>query len=172
MQKFNFSDFIERNPYFPMALMGLFLLGFGMLFFYWMGQTTKLICTRLQNQRVDCRLETTFLGTYPMYDQRIGTVRSASVEENCDSDGCTYRVLLQTANAPVPLTDFFSSGEGAKQKKVEQINAFVRDEKTKNLQIKDGTGLWSLAVLPFSLFGIGMILKPLIDIVRRSIWSD
>lgn len=143
----------------PLLILAVVFVGAGLLFTYLFGQQTTLTCTRL-NTLEQCTLQTSWMNLVPLHHRSIEGIRSASVEESCDEDGCTYRVLIRTERDEIPLGQAFSSGMAPKQRKADQINAFASQQKNE-LKVSEGGGWWVLFPLIFVIIGIGIIYRPL-----------
>jgi hypothetical protein len=93
----------------------LFLILFGLIFALCgvfagvvFGQTSTLTCRRLESTVVDCRLQRDLLGIR-VSETEVGQVESAWVDVNADSDGDTYRVMLQGPDGSTPLTSYLAT---------------------------------------------------------------
>lgn len=139
-------------------LFGMIFLACGGLSSYFFAQVTDLNCTRVETAQFRCEKVTRWMGRILFNRESISDLTGADVEESCDGDGCTYRVvLLTTDNAAVPLTDFYTSGEAEKQELAAQINAFVDDRERNSLNIKGDAGLLGI-LLPLVFAGIGALI--------------
>lgn len=142
-------------------LMAAVFFGMGLLLSYFFGKVGVLSCVRLED-RPDCVLETSWMGLVPLKQTSLASLDGANVEENCDSDGCTYRVVIQTATGAIPLEDTYSSGQQPKQNNADQVNAFVQDTSLKNLRVSQGGGFWIIIPLIFVAVGVFLALKPIL----------
>jgi hypothetical protein len=87
----------------------------------------------------------------------MGEVRGASVEESCDDDGCTYRVVVQTSRGAKALTSYRSSGYRSKQEVADKINRFVNSPAEQTLNLKVSSGLLGI-LLPLIFIAAGPVL--------------
>lgn len=151
---------LEQNEP-PHLILAVVFVGVGLLFLYLLGQQTTLICTRTDDLE-QCTLRTSWLNLVQLNHRAVEGIRSAWVEEQCDDDGCTYRVVMRTEQGEIPLGQAFSSGKASKQKKADQINAFASQQRN-DVKVSEGGGGWSLIPVIFVILGIGLVF--------RSLWS-
>lgn len=148
---------MRNGPPLSQILFGLVFAGMGWLSLYLFGQATVLTCARDGNDRISCLQEARWLGKLKVSESQIYDLRGAWVEDNCDSDGCTYRVVLSIGSGSQPLTKAFSSGEAGKQKLAEQINAFCKSESARSVEIQDKTSWMAVLVTgTFVVVGLGI----------------
>lgn len=140
-------------------ILAVVFVGMGLFFTYLLGQRATLVCTRTGTME-QCTLHTSWMSLVGLNHRPIEGIRSASVEENCDDDGCTYRVVMHTEQGEIPLGQAFSSGKASKQQKAEQINAFANQQRHE-LNISEGGGGWILIPLVFMILGVWQIYRPL-----------
>lgn len=136
-------------------LAGLLFLFLGLLFFYLMGQIRYLTCARSETGAIQCGMRVTWLDLFPVKNVELGSPRSADVEQDCDDDGCTYRVTLQTATGDVPFTNY-ESNYSKINKIADQINRFLQDTSQPALSLKSGGG--PALIPPVIFLGIGIFL--------------
>lgn len=101
------------------------------------GRVSSLDCRRLESTRIDCNVETRWLGWLPLEQQTVSQLQGAAVNQNCSKDRnnpnsletCVYSVDLTTAGGIVSLSPTLASGgnEQHKYDVAEQINAFVNN---------------------------------------------
>lgn len=134
------------------------------------GQTNTLNCRRVESSVVNCRLQSDLLG-YPISDREIGAVQSAWVDVSSDSEGDTYRVVLQGAEGEAPLTSYYSSARRNREETATAINAYLADPTQETLQIEQAerwifllTGVF--VAIGFLSIGFGM-LQGFFNILRR-----
>jgi len=134
------------------------------------GQTSTLDCRRLESTVVDCRLQRDLLGM-PVSETEIGQLESAWVDVSSDSEGDTYRVVLQGPNGETPLTSFYSSSRPGKDETVEAINRFIGNAAETSLKIEQSE--WWIFVLTAFFVGIGFlaaawgVLRAVFGLLRR-----
>lgn len=150
----------------PHLILSVIFVGAGLFFLYLLGQQTTLICMRTDAME-QCAMHTSWMNLVQLNSRTIEGIRSAWVEEQCDEDGCTYRVVMRTDQGEIPLGRAFSSGEAPKQQKAEQINAFA-SQQNHALKVSEGGGWWILLPLAFVIVGIGLIYHPLRATLQRA----
>jgi hypothetical protein len=148
--------------------LGFLLFGAGLVAMYFIGQVSNLSCTRNVETEVKCSLVTTWMGLTQLSDKPLAKLNSAYVQESCDEDGCTYRVMLSTLREDLPLISSYSSGITDKQRKVDQILSFLSDDSQPNLQVADGGGLFILFPLFFLGAGLWMGVSSLVKLYKGS----
>jgi hypothetical protein len=153
-------------------LFGLWAFGivfalFGIAFLYLFGQGTTLICAHVESNRIDCTKQVTWMGRPIKETQHIGQLRGAYVQDNCDEDGCTYRVELRTADGTVPLTSVYSSGLEKKRSTADRINAFV-DSREGTLTLQESASWIAILVSgAFLIVGLAVIILGTLGAARR-----
>jgi hypothetical protein len=134
----------------------------GLIFLLFMAQRTDLDCRRVEPNLMNCQVKTSLLGLTPIGTQDISGLIDAEVAENCDSDGCTYRVELHTTRGKMPLTSYYSSGEESKRALADKINRFVQEGSTESISLRvyagEGFGLIGLIPIAFMLLGVGIFV--------------
>jgi hypothetical protein len=116
-------------------------------FAYVLGQVTTLACDRVGTDQIDCRIQSKWLDLLTLRDQFVRDVRGARVAENCDEDGCTYRVELVTRAGVVPLTSHYSLDSTGKEHVAQRINDFASGSVAPSLAVRDQFGRPMLIVL-------------------------
>ncbi len=127
-----------------------------------LGELVTLTCQRVELtqgswQFVRSRLLGSEERTIP-----LNQLQSAKVDANESSKGDTYRVVLLTDGDKVPFTSAWSSGAEEKQKKSDQINAFIGNSGKTSLRVQQDN-CW--VAYPFGgifiLLGSGVVLGSL-----------
>lgn len=137
--------------------LGIFISGLGLIALYLFGRTTDLTCTRLDEGTYTCRTETSFYHLLTLDSSGIRDLTGAGVDESCDDDDCTYRVLLQTSRGPKPLTSYYSSGYREKERIANQIIASLQEGRP-SFELSVGPGfVGTLVPLLFILMGPIMV---------------
>ena len=152
---------------FVLWVFGIVFAAFGVVFLYLFGQSTTLTCTHVESNWIDCTKQVTWMGRSIKEAQHIRQLRGAYVQDNCDEDGCTYRVELRTADGTVPLTSVYSSGFEEKQSAADRINAFV-DSQEGELTLQESSG-W-IAILTAAVFlivGLAVIVLGTLGAIRK-----
>ena len=141
-------------------LVGLVFMVLGIFFMFVFGQTTDLTCTKTETGQTECTKEVKFLSVLPMSTGEFRDVYRAEVEESCDDDGCSYRIVLTTIDGERPLTGYYTSDWSSKNEMAEQINTFIRSNNIRGeLSVQEQSGLWaSLFSLVFVLVGLYQLL--------------
>ena len=146
--------------------LGFLLFSTGLAAMYFIGKVSNLSCTRTEQVGIKCSLITTWMDLTQLSDKPLATLNSAYIEDSCDEDGCTYRVVLSTSREDLPLTTSYSSGITDKQQKVDQILSFLADNNQTNLQISDGGGLFLAFPLFFTGAGLYLCVTSLIKLFK------
>jgi hypothetical protein len=130
-------------------------IGFGALYVF--GQVVVLDCSRAVGRPVTCLKESRFMGIVTVGEEGLGEVTGAYVEENCDDDGCTYRVVLNTSRGSKPLTMYRSSGHRDKQSVADQINTYISAGAEDDLHIQVSSGFFGF-LFPLALIVAGPVV--------------
>jgi len=115
-------------------------------------------CERTAANMINCTQSQSWFGLYEREKDPITGLQGAWIEERYDSDDndTTYRVVLETQQGNVPLTNAFSSGYSTKADTVQQVNEFVRNSTENSAEISTGNPvvmmLIGAALLLFSPF--------------------
>jgi hypothetical protein len=149
-----------------MYALSVIFVGVGLLVLYLVGQTATLKCIRAGETQSQCTLTTTWMKLSRLKEVTFSPLVSATTEESCDDDGCTYRVLLLSSTGSLPLTSVYSSGYESKQKIADQINAYVQNTDQKSLEIETNSGFWIIAPFVFIVIGIFFGLRTFISSMR------
>jgi hypothetical protein len=147
------------------SILALAFFGAGLFLTFLLGQISTLSCSRVEDAD-RCVLSVKWMGLASLKEIRIEGLTGAQVEESCDNDGCTYRVVLVTARQTLPLAAAYSSGKAGKSEIADQVNAFTRDRSIRTLNVKTGGGFWLIFPCIFLAVGIGMASKPLANAFR------
>ena len=141
-------------------LFGLVFMIMGIFFMFVFGQVTDLSCEKTETGKIECSKGVKFLGVIPLSNSEFRDVYRADVEESCDDDGCSYRVVLTTIDGELPLTSYFTSGWAGKEEIAGQINAFIGSNLNREtLSIQENSGLWaSLFSMVFLLVGLYQLI--------------
>ncbi|BAJ64561.1 MULTISPECIES: hypothetical protein [Anaerolinea] len=156
-----FETLFERYELPPFILAFVFVAA-GLGTAYLLGQVHTLTCERTA-ERQNCRIDVSWMGILPLRHQTLPRLEGAWVDESCDEDGCTYRVVLQTVSADFPLGVGYSSGKASKEEIVQKIQAFVKNPAQPVLEVKTGGGLWILFPLVFLLTGFWLGISPFLS---------
>jgi len=148
--------YFTSNPEkFIFTILAVIFFGFGTLFSYLLGQVNTLTCER--GDRVDdltCRLTTSWMNIRTLKVRSIPRLDAAGIEEYCDDDGCTYRVILFSGAGNIPLSSAYTSAESSHRMTAERINTFLQDGSQQTLEVETGGG-WILVVpVIFAVLGL------------------
>lgn len=161
-----FKRFSEPAAFdFSQVILSFVFVGLGLLFMYLVGRKTILQCDRIGSNQ-NCIIKISWMDLVRMNTRTIGEVRSAAVEENCDDEGCTYRVRIGTDQGPLYLGEVYSSGESEKRTNAELINAFAQG-RSNTLEVSNGGGIWVFFPLIFVVVGVWIVLPPLVYRLRK-----
>ncbi len=130
--------------------MGLIAIGLvfavvGLISVLLFAQTVELECSRDWQDHA-CQINRSLFGV-PLSSKPVRSLVGAYVDESEDSDGSTYRVVLQGWDGlKVPLTNSYSSGYRAKARVVEEVEAFIANPAQRTLKVtQDGSWGWLLS---------------------------
>ena len=146
-------------------LFGLVFMVMGLVFMFIFGQVTDLTCAKTPEGKTECTTEVKFLGVFTLSSNNFRDVYRADVEESCDDEGCSYRVVLTTIEGQQPLTSYYMSNWSGREKIAARINGYVGTASSREpLALQENSGLWaSLFSLIFVLVGVyQMIVNGLI----------
>lgn len=146
-------------------LFGLFFMVMGLVFMFIFGQVTDLTCAKTLGGKTECATEVKFLGVFMLSSNSFRDVYRADVEESCDAEGCSYRVVLTTIEGQQPLTSYYTSNWSGKEEIAVRINDYVGTTSNREpLTLQENSGLWaSLLSWAFVLVGVyQMIVNGLI----------
>lgn len=151
------------------VLMGLAFTVFGFGFLLIAAHRTEVTCSRVEPQVVNCNLQASWLGWFPQTPRVVSNVQQAVVSDNCDSDGCTYRVELLTPAGVVPLTNAYSSGYEDKQQSASQVNGYLAGATGEPLQFTSDLGMGWFVLIPivFVLIGLATLAAAAARMVLR-----
>lgn len=141
----------------------------GFLFLLIAAHRTEVTCSRVEPQLVNCRIQSSWLGWFPQTPRTAADVQQALVDENCDSDGCTYRVELLTGSGIEPLTNAYSSGFDGKQQTANQVNNYLAGGSNEPLQFTSDLGMGWFVLVPilFVLIGLASLAAAAARLVLR-----
>lgn len=147
---------IQHTPYWAWVIGGMATV-VGVLVGAALFGSTTLRCDRTTTQ---CELTHS-----NMFGDRQRTFASdalqrAEVDQNRDSDGdVTYRVVMQTREGEIPLTQAYTSGFGKRRQQADAINAFIQTPTQASLEIQQNSYLiGTIVFVCFGLFGSVMVL--------------
>jgi hypothetical protein len=143
--------------------MAILWLGIGMFCFVFFGQLLQLECSRVQPDRVDCRVQRRWLGLIPMRQPEVlQSLQSARANTTCDDESCTTNVVLRGKWNSVELNDLFFTEDSA-EKTVGQLREFLGSAHSElHLTLYDGGMLafmWPMMTGMFLLPGLWWVWK-------------
>ncbi len=146
----------------PRLILAFVFVAVGLGTAYLLGQVHSLSCQRI-GERQNCRIDVSWMGVLPLRHQILSPLQGAWVDESCDEDGCTYRVVLRTGSGDIPLGVGYSSGLKSKEDMVETIQTFVKNPSQPELTVQTGGGLWMAFPLVFFVVGLWLGIAPVIS---------
>ena len=148
-----------------MILFGLLFMAVGAVMVFLFGQTTELRCSKPETRVTTCELKRKLLGLVTISTKELQDVNNAFLDESCDDDGCTYRVVLLAGTNKVPMTGYYSSGWKAKREKADQITQYVRLESEEPLLVKEQSGMFG------ALFSFAFVLVGLYVVIVKGLFN-
>ena len=132
------------------------------------GRVNTIDCRRLESTRVDCTIQTRWLGLLPLEQQTVQHLQGASIDRNCSTDEddpnstetCVYSVDLATASGVVTLSPPLASGGNQEHKYqvAEQINTFVSNPTMPSLHVvQTELGPQTIVLGLILLIGLAMV---------------
>lgn len=133
--------------------------------------STRLSCQRAELTQGSCALEKTFLFSKHRQQFSLSYLKKAIVARSDKADLETqeysYRVMLLMPNSEVPLTSYYSGGEGieAEMKAIAaQINHFITTPSETKLDVRqDKRSEWFIGSIPFFVFGFIYLISDLTE---------
>lgn len=139
---------------FLVAFGGIFVAA-GALFFYFLGIQTQLECYR--SEVINCTLHSTWLNLFELTQEKVDNLQKSWVDSRCDEEGCTYWVMLTTANGEeIHFSDSASSDRDPKRDISNQINAAIQNPQKPSFTVGSQDGWWIVLPLVFILVGLGI----------------
>lgn len=166
-QELDESEGIFNPEVLIQPVLGLIFLAVGFITLYLVGQVVTLSCERDSANRPDCKLITTWMDVRELQVRPLPQLSSAYVQESCDDEGCTYRVMLRTNFGDLPFTSAYSSGRLSKERNVQQILTYLQDSTQPSLQMREGGGLLMLVPVTFLILGLAFSLPAAAKAFRR-----
>jgi hypothetical protein len=156
----NPNQLILRSDPYGQIIFGLFFALIGFAITYFIGRSVDIRCERADAKQITCQLTDKLLGITPVGKRTINHIQSAEVSEHRGSKGSyTYQVMFITANGPVSLTGYSSSGYEPKANIAEKVNNFIQGGRQDVLEFQAAMDWWVLLFLfIFGGFGVGAIL--------------
>lgn len=105
---------------------------------YFLGQAIAIVCNK-SGADLTCTLTNQLFGMIKLSERSVPRMTGARLDiwekpGKVSSNDVTYRVVLITQDGEVLPTAWYSSGDVAKQKVVDEINQFIRDPSQLNLK--------------------------------------
>jgi hypothetical protein len=147
-------------------LTGLGLLLLCLLGVFLAGQTSALECARPAGGTPNCILRITWMEMFTMREHQLTGLRSASLDENCDDEGCTYRIYLDAQGGGRPMTSAYSSGTISKNATIQKINQFAVNPNQTELAVEAGGKLWVLLPGVFLLGVVYWVTTSILAVIR------
>ena len=160
---------MRNNPSWHTFLLGFVFTVVGALVLLIGAHRTNLVCQPGAPTEVNCTIQSDWMGYFPQPPRTVVNVQQAVVDESCDSDGCTYRVELNTPFYSEPVTNVFSSGYNGKLQAANQVNAYLQSGTTTPLELRLSLGLGWVALIPVIFILIGLVFMGVV-IARLIVW--
>lgn len=153
----------NSHPLFAI-IFGLIIILIGLFIVTIFSQTHDLWCSRVEPSLIRCTRESKLFGLYHLNQTEFENISGAILDENCDEDGCSCRVELQTEAGLTPLNMVYFGGIGGceqQQDKVDVINTFLADSTAVDAAIPVTTSEQLMTFLPliFVIFGLFILLN-------------
>jgi hypothetical protein len=143
------------NKLFPIVFGGVFVL-MGTVFLYFLGIQTQLECRR--SDGLNCTLRTTWMYLFEINQTNVANLQKSWVDSRCDQDGCTYWVVLTTANGDMRFDDSASSDRDPKTLIAKQINTGLQDASQTSFTASSQDGWWIILPLVFIIIGLAIAI--------------
>lgn len=137
--------------------MGLIFTIVGALVLLIGAHRTNLTCEPSAAGEVSCTIQSDWMGYFPQTPRTLANVRQAYVEDSCDSDGCTYRVVLDGPLGSEPVTNVYSSGFEDKARVASQVNAYLESGNRSPLELRLDLNLGWFAIIPAIFLVLGLL---------------
>jgi hypothetical protein len=151
-----------------LLLVGAVLIVTGLGLGTWLSTKTAVVCSHADGAAATCAVERRLFGTVIWRRPLVG-LSGARLDQKVDSEGDTlYRVVLLTDEGAVPLTLAWSSGYGSKAELVSQVNAYLGQRASSDLDASSGesAGLIVLAVC----VPLGLVVAFFGAVALRTTW--
>jgi hypothetical protein len=148
---------VRNQPLWNVLMMGLIFTAVGALVLLIGAHRTNLVCEPAATSQVSCTIQSDWMGYFPQEPRTIREVQQAYVDESCDSDGCTYRVILEGLQGSEPVTNVYSSGFEPKQRVASQVNAYIGSGNFTPLELRLDLNLGWFAIIPAIFLILGML---------------
>lgn len=136
-------------------LITVLMLGF---FTFIFANTVQMLCQYQPDETFNCIIEKRLLGYLPTSRRTVVGVTSARTVESCDSDGCSYRVELQTANGGSEPFDDVYTEHNLVNPLTDQINKSIRQHDGPSFRVDVGLQWWVVIMLG-AMAGISLLVE-------------
>lgn len=151
---------IKRIFILSLSMLGTILF-FG-LFIFLFANTLQMLCRLEPDKTFTCIIEKRLLGYLPTSRRTVVGVRSAQTVQHCDSDGCSHRVELQTANGgSEPFDDVYTDRflvNPITERINEKINTTIRQGDKPTFSEEVGLQWW-LIIMLCVMAGISLLVE-------------
>jgi hypothetical protein len=145
----------RKAGFFGTLFIGILLTATGIAVTWFFGNHIELQADRSLNT-AEIRHINILRQTKVVESFTVESMRQAYLQENRDSDGDrTYKVMIETTDTTIPLTNYNSSGRSGHQKNADQINRFIQDQEP-NLTLKISGTL--LRIIGITIFCFGILM--------------
>lgn len=131
---------------------------FAAFFLFIFANTVQMICQDQGDKIYNCIIEKRLVGYLPTSRRNVSGVTSARTVESCDSDGCSYRVELQTANGGSEPFDDVYTDHNLVNPLTEQINKSIRQGDGPTFRVEAGMQWWVVIMLG-AMAGISLLVE-------------
>jgi hypothetical protein len=150
--------FVSAPPLWLMGLAAAVVLGACFL----LVPASEIRCTRANDGEVDCSVTRKLLG-FTLSSKTIRGIEGAALQEsepeprdrstrgNSTTVNRTTRVVLETANGPVPMFSIYSANRAGHEETAAAINAFLKETSRREIAFIESPGAWLLGIFTFML---------------------
>ena len=142
-----------------LGIIGFAFIAFGLPFLYFLGQDSRLECSR--SDGVHCSIVVRWMDLAVTGTNEITGPKTAWVDRSCDSQGCNYRVMITSAQGDVPLTDSYVSDSDTQYANAKRINTYIAGDGSNSLIVQTSEKLWIILPLVFIVLGALILLLAL-----------
>ncbi len=126
---------------------------FSAVFIFIFANSVQMTCERQQNNTFICIIEKKLFNKMTTSRRVVSGVTAARVDQSCDSDGCSYRTELVTADGgSTPFNDVYTDNAPVVEN-TNEINAYIRQGDGPTFSVEDPLQLWVI----FLIGGLGVM---------------
>ena len=117
------------------------------LFIFIFANSVQMACQHQQDRTYTCIIEKKLFGKVTTSRRIVSGVTSARVDKSCDSDGCSYRTELVTADgSSAPFNDVYTDNAPVVEN-TNKINASIRQGDGPTFSVEDPLQLWVILLI-------------------------